>query len=74
MKILIVKFRPSSFAMVKIAVKRTRAVEKHCNAFVLFSDGFHQQTDEVYINKRLNKGRIKGRSAKIKKHKYRENG
>jgi hypothetical protein len=42
--------------MTKMAVKQTWGVEKHPGAFTLFSNGFHPQTDEVYINKRLVNG------------------
>ena len=47
------KFRLSSCAMIKMAVKRTGVAEKHCSAFALFSKNFHLQTNEVWSVKGL---------------------
>ena len=52
--------------MTKMAVKRTGVVEKHCSTFTHFSNNFHPQTNEVQVSKRLNEGRLKGGSVKIK--------
>ena len=54
------KIRSSSCAMTKMAVKRTGVVEKHCSAFALFSQNFHQQTNEVWVSKRLIKEGLNG--------------
>ena len=54
------KFRPSSCAMPKMAIIRIGVGKKHCSAFALFSKGLYPQTGKVYINERLNEGRIKG--------------
>jgi hypothetical protein len=50
-----------------MAVRRTGFIKKHCSAFVLSSNSFHPQTDKAYIKKRLNEGRTKRGSLKIKK-------
>jgi hypothetical protein len=43
------KFKGSACTVTNMAVKRTGVVEKHCSAFALFFNGFHEQTEEVYI-------------------------
>ena len=55
-----------SSTTMKMAVKRTEVIQKDNIAFALFSDGFHPQTDEAHINKRLNEGRITEGSVKTK--------
>ena len=55
------KLRKSVRAINKMAVIKTGVVEKQYRAFALFSNSYHPQTDKVYINKRLNEGRIKER-------------
>ena len=39
------KFRLSTYAMTKMAAKRTGVIREHCSAFALFPEGFHSQTD-----------------------------
>ena len=66
MKILSLrKFRLRSCTMTKMAVKRTGVVKKHCSAYALFFIALYPQTNEVYVNKGLTKGRIKEESMKI---------
>jgi hypothetical protein len=50
------KSTSGSYATTNMTVKRTGVAKKHHSLFALFSDGFHPQTDEVYINNRLNEG------------------
>jgi hypothetical protein len=48
--------------MIKMAVKRTGIVEKHCGAFVIFLRAFvHKQRKFISIE---DQNRIKGRSRK----------
>ena len=50
-----------------MAVKRIAFVSKNCNTFVLSSNVFHPQTENVAVNKRPAKLRqIKGESTKIR--------
>ena len=46
--------------------QNNRVVKKHCRASAFFFNGFHSQTEEVYIIKRLKEGWIRRESAKIK--------
>jgi hypothetical protein len=49
-----------------MVAKGIGVVAKHCSTFARFSNGFCPQTEEVYINKRLKEGRVKGGSKKVK--------
>ena len=44
-----------------MAVKRTGVADKHCTPLFFSLSFFHKQT-EVFINRNLNEGRIKGDS------------
>ena len=52
--------------MSKMTAERTGVIQKYWYAFNRFSSGLRSQTKDIYINKRLIQGTVKGECTKIK--------